>query len=163
MHDMLVRLYDLQSETASRQRVAGAGIVIRRPLPAERSVVQAWVTREFGSGWAGEVDAAVTRTPATCFIAVRDKRLVGCACWDVSALGFFGPAGVDPLHRGVGIGAALLFVALHAMRAQGYAYAIIGGVGPAGFYEKTVGARLIEGSNPGIFGGMLTSAPGEEP
>lgn len=41
--------------------------------------------------------------------------------------------------------------------AQGYAYAIIGGVGPhvQGFYEKAVGAVLIEGSEPGVYGGML--------
>ncbi|MCK7506256.1 MAG: hypothetical protein MZV70_20760 [Desulfobacterales bacterium] len=35
------------------------------------------------------------------------------------------------------------------MRDDGYAYAIIGGVGPAAYYAKTVGATLIEGSSPG--------------
>ena len=49
----------------------------------------------------------------------------------------------------------LLLAALHAQRGQGYAYSIIGGVGPAGFYEKVVGAQLIEGSTPGIFGDAL--------
>ena len=37
------------------------------------------------------------------------------------------------------------------MRDDGYAYAIIGGVGPAEYYAKTVGATLIEGSSPGIY------------
>jgi len=41
------------------------------------------------------------------------------------------------------------------MRAQGYAYAIIGGVGPQDFYAKTVGAVLIDGSSPGVYGGTL--------
>jgi len=45
----------------------------------------------------------------------------------------------------------LLLSALHAQRAQGYAYSIIGGVGPAGFYATTVGAVPIEGSTPGIY------------
>ena len=31
------------------------------------------------------------------------------------------------------------------MRDAGYAYAIIGGVGPAEYYARTVGATLIEG------------------
>lgn len=42
------------------------------------------------------------------------------------------------------------------MRSQGYGYAIIGGVGPADFYAETVGATPIEGSDPGIYRGMLT-------
>jgi hypothetical protein len=37
------------------------------------------------------------------------------------------------------------------MAAQGYAYAIIGGAGPTGFYVKTVGAMPIDGSTPGIY------------
>ena len=162
MQDMLVRLYDLEPGTAYLERAAATGVVIRRPLTAERSVVQDWVEQRFGSGWAGEVDAALIRTPATCFIAVRDKQIVGYACWDVSALGFFGPAGVQLVDRGGGIGAALLFVALLAMREQGYGYAIIGGVGPASFYERTVGAKLIEGSNPGSFRGILSYVPSED-
>jgi hypothetical protein len=50
---------------------------------------------------------------------------------------------------------ALLLAALHAQRSRGYAYAIIGGVGPAAFYAKVVGAIDIPGSTPGIYGGML--------
>ena len=45
------------------------------------------------------------------------------------------------------------------MKAQGYAYGIIGGVGPASFYEKAVGAVLIDGSNPGIYQGILSDVP----
>jgi hypothetical protein len=41
------------------------------------------------------------------------------------------------------------------MRQAGYGYAIIGGVGPADFYVKTVGATPIEGSEPGIYRGLL--------
>ena len=38
------------------------------------------------------------------------------------------------------------------MREMGYAYAIIGGVGPAEFYAKVCGATVIEGSDPGVYG-----------
>ena len=41
--------------------------------------------------------------------------------------------------------------------ADGFAYAIIGGVGPAAFYAKAVGAVDIAGSTPGIYGGMLAA------
>ena len=41
------------------------------------------------------------------------------------------------------------------MAGQGFAYAIIGGVGPVEFYAKSVGAVVIDGSEPGIYGGML--------
>jgi len=36
-------------------------------------------------------------------------------------------------------------------------YAIIGGIGPAAFYEKTVGAVLIENSTSGIYKDFLSS------
>jgi predicted N-acetyltransferase YhbS len=54
-----------------------------------------------------------------------------------------------------GIGKALLFACLEDMKHQGFGYAIIGGVGPAEFYAKAVGAVAIEGSAPGIYRGLL--------
>jgi len=91
----------------------------------------------------------------TCFVALRNDKLLGFACYDVTCPNFFGPEGVAAPERGHGIGRALLLCALHAQRARGYAYAIIGGVGPAEFYEKAVGAIPIPGSTPGIYAGML--------
>jgi len=41
------------------------------------------------------------------------------------------------------------------MKHQGVGYAIIGGVGPAEFYTKAVGAVAIEDSAPGIYRGLL--------
>jgi hypothetical protein len=37
------------------------------------------------------------------------------------------------------------------MREMGYGYAIIGGVGPAEFYEKVCGATVISGSEVGVY------------
>mgnify|MGYP005732248681 FL=1 len=45
------------------------------------------------------------------------------------------------------------------MKEMGYAYAIIGGVGPAEFYEKTFDAKIIDGSDPGIYKGILSHVP----
>jgi hypothetical protein len=41
------------------------------------------------------------------------------------------------------------------MRAETYAYAIIGWAGPVEWYARTVGATVIPDSEPGIFHGGL--------
>jgi len=150
MHDMLVKLYALPSLDQAVANVATHGIVIKRAIALERPMVIAWVRDSFPTS-AAEVETAFAQVPAACFIALHDARIVGFACHDVTARNFFGPEGVDASMRGKGIGRALLLSALHAQRVAGYAYAIIGGVGPAAFYEKCVGATSIEGSTPGIY------------
>jgi len=63
--------------------------------------------------------------------------------------------GSDDSVRGRGVGKILLLMALHDMRANGYGYAIIGGVGPAEFYTKVSGAVIIPDSSPGVYRGLL--------
>ena len=87
--------------------------------------------------------------------SAHGATLVGYACYNATAPDFFGPTAVDPSYRGRGIGRALLLSCLRAMRAEGYVYAIVGGVGPAAFYEKTVGASLIPDSDPGIYADFI--------
>jgi GNAT superfamily N-acetyltransferase len=158
MHDMLVRLYDLPSLHDALETVAQVGVTVRRALAPEKRVVCDWVRAQFASSEA-EVEAAYARLPIACFIAVRGTQVVGFACHDATCLNFFGPEGVLEAERGRGIGRALLLSVLHAQRAQGYAYAIIGGVGPAAFYAKSVGAVAIAGSTPGVYAGMLPREP----
>jgi predicted N-acetyltransferase YhbS len=57
--------------------------------------------------------------------------------------------------RGLGVGKALLFKSLEALSDIGYAYAIIGGVGPKEFYAKNCGAIEIPGSDPGTYADFL--------
>jgi predicted N-acetyltransferase YhbS len=57
--------------------------------------------------------------------------------------------------RKLGLGKALLMRSLEALRESGYAYAIIGGVGPKEFYEKNCGAIEIPGSDPGTYKDLL--------
>ena len=160
MPDMLVKLYQLPPVQPIVEELASAGIDIRRALPPEKHKVVGWVKEEFGDNWASECDVSFAVQPVGCFIAVRrsgdgDKEIVGFACHDATYKNFFGPTGVRESERGKGIGKALLLAALHAMRERGYAYAIIGGAGPADYYAKVVGATVIEGSVPGIYQGML--------
>jgi predicted N-acetyltransferase YhbS len=58
-------------------------------------------------------------------------------------------------YRGQGLGTVLLLECLRSMKELGYAYAIIGGVGPNEFYAKAVGAIEIPDSTPGIYTGPL--------
>jgi predicted N-acetyltransferase YhbS len=153
--DMLVRLYDLEPMARLAERTSESTFAIRRALPAEAILISSWVKRTFGAGWAGEASAALSRTPTTCYVALAGQELHGFACWDVSALGFFGPLGVNPGLRRKGIGTALLGRCLESMLQQGYGYAIIGGVSDPDFYAKSVGAVPIAGSTPGIYRGLL--------
>ncbi|MGQ9888316.1 MAG: GNAT family N-acetyltransferase [Aggregatilineales bacterium] len=155
MPDMLVKLYTLPDLEPVIARQRAAGVEIRRALPPEKHVVVEWVRREFGDTWASETDVSFARQPVGCFIAVQGQQMLGFACYEATCKDYFGPTGVSEAARGRGIGAALLLAALHALRAEGYAYAIIGAVGPAEFYSKVVGATLIADSTPGILGGML--------
>jgi GNAT superfamily N-acetyltransferase len=77
------------------------------------------------------------------------------SCYDTTLRGFFGPTGVAEDARGLGLGKALLMKSLEALRETGYAYAIIGGVGPKEFYAKACGAIEIPGSDPGVYTDLL--------
>lgn len=154
MADMLVKLYGLPELEPALAACQHQGVVVRGALAPERPPLRRWLTEHFPY-WAEEGDASFARMPVTCFLALRDHEIVGFACYDVIRQNFFGPTGVLESERKTGIGRALLLAALHAQRSQGYAYAIIGGVGPAEYYAKAVGAVMIDGSTPGIYDGLL--------
>ncbi len=154
MSDMLVKLYDIPELSPVVERLAREGVVVRPAKPPEKPTVLAWMNAHF-AWWAPEVDATFSRLPVSCFLAIRRQDLLGFSCYDAICPNFFGPTAVLESERGKGIGNALLLAALHAQKAQGFAYAIIGGVGPVEYYAKAVGAVLIEGSQPGIYGGLL--------
>jgi GNAT superfamily N-acetyltransferase len=155
MPDMLVKLYELPDLAPELAAQKTAGVDIRRALNPERHLVLHWIEGHFSRYWVSECSAAFSRQPVSCFVAVSAGKLLGFSCYDVTAKGLFGPMGVDELARGRGIGRGLLLACLHAMYAEGYAYAVIGSVGPADFYSKTVGATIIPDSSPGIYRGML--------
>lgn len=155
MIDMLVRLYDLPDSAPVYQAVADQGITLRRARAFEKHTVAAFAAKHFSPKWVSEVEVATSRQPISCHIATRDKEILGFACHDTTLRGFFGPTGVSEDARGLGLGKALLFKSLEALRELGYAYAIIGGVGPKEFYAKTCGAIEIPGSDPGTYTDLL--------
>ena len=93
--------------------------------------------------------------PIDVWVATDASGLLGFACGDVTARGFFGPTGVLKTARGRGIGEALLFRTLEDLRDRGFAYAVIGDPGPVDFYKKKLDAMEIPNSKPGIYRDML--------
>ena len=160
MPDLLVKLYTLPDAAPALTALAAAGIQVRRANAWEKHLLADWVRARFGEVWSQGCEVALEQRPVSCFVAVTPltsqpagqrpaDALLGFGCYDVAGRGIFGPTGVQQDQRRRGIGTGLLLACLHAMRAEGYAYAIIGQAGPVDFYARTVGATMIEGSETG--------------
>lgn len=158
MGDLLVKLYDLPEPPDFPGE-----IVVTRPLVPDRRRLVNWVEKRFGDRWASEVETAFSRHPVTAFVALDGGGTpLGFACHDTTFRGFFGPLGVDEAARGRGIGTALLFRSLVAMREAGHAYAIVGYSGSDDFYQRTVGAIPIPDSEPGAYRGWIAKEETKE-
>lgn len=150
--DYLVKLYDLPSSSPSTEKAASHGVTIHRAMGLDRTKILDFIRKNFHAIWVDECTLALSAQPTTCFIAVKDKQVIGFACYDATAKGFFGPTGVLESYRGKGVGTALLYRTLEAMREAGYGYAVIGWVTDAlEFYQKTLDILEIPGSFPGVY------------
>ena len=157
-NDMLVKLYDLNNDWNDiYSALKGQDVEIRKPIGPEKHFLIKWVADNFTSGWASELDTALSNRPVSCFIAQHETSILGFACYDAAALGFFGPLGVIPSARSKGIGRALSKACLLDMQLKGYAYAIIGMAESPEFYKKVAGAIEIPDSSPGIYRSCMSS------
>lgn len=154
MSDMLVRLYELP-EYIDINGFLGENIKIKRVMAPDTGRIKDFIQTNFGEGWANEFLKAAFNTPPSCYIAVKGKEILGFACYDATALGYFGPVGIKESVRGSGIGKALTLRCLISMKEIGYGYAIIGWVGPAEFYKKVCGATIIESASSGVYKNMI--------
>lgn len=156
MQDMLVRLLDLPDISGEEKNLfEKESIVFKRPIMPEKSIVVDWVAKHFSKNWSDETEASFSALPVNCFIAQRGQEILGFACFESTFKNFFGPTGVLDSERGKGIGKILLVKSLMALKEMGYAYAIIGGVGPVSYYEQTVGAKIIDKSEKSIYQNLL--------
>ncbi|WNO08799.1 GNAT family N-acetyltransferase [Teredinibacter sp. KSP-S5-2] len=153
MTDMVVKLYD--NPLKSDPKVSGEhGISIRRGMALDKQVICDFVDQHFrdvSPGWVDECAAALLRQPSSCMIAVHEQKVVGFCCYDATAKGMIGPLGVDSSYRGKGIATELLYECIQAMKADGYAYAVIGWVSSEDFYARACGAVSIPDSHPGVY------------
>ena len=153
--DLIVNLYDLPEDVEAdpRPALAAQGIKIKRALAADKSEICEFIRREFSQGWADEAEKALMNFPSALYIAVYEEKVVGFGCYDTSALGYYGPLGVDEKMRGKGIAHALTSVCLKAMREKGYGYAIIN-AGPVEYYIKRLNAKII-GDHNAVFENLI--------
>lgn len=140
--DLLVDLYQLEFSYPE------VPVKIKRALSPDSDLILSFIKTHFSDGWVSEVKAGLYKTQPTCFIAIDQKKVVGFACYDATAKGYFGPMGVHSDYRKKGIGAILVNKCMEAMYHDGYGYAIIGSVEAHNFhfYEQTCGAKPIENS-----------------
>jgi predicted N-acetyltransferase YhbS len=152
---MLVNLLKLTPLEPVVSELRQAGVIVRRALPHEITLVREFVLKNFEPGWADEISVGYSNKPVSVYIAIRDRQVVGFGAYECTHRSFFGPTGVSESERGQRIGKALLLACLWGLREMGYAYGIIGGAGPTEFYEHAVGATIIPDSVPGIYADPL--------
>jgi GNAT superfamily N-acetyltransferase len=116
-----------------------AGYEIRRARCDEPALVDA-VATEFGGAWPFELGRALTCDPPGVHVALQGGAYCAFAAHDGNnrGLGWFGPTGTWPAHRGRGLGEALLLACLVDVAAT-HARCEVAWIGPRPFYERVAG------------------------
>lgn len=129
------RLAELQAAAAS------AGYECRRATEADWHALEAWIASQFAPVWAIEARRALTGPCRALHVALHKNSFVAFAAADGNnqGLGWFGPAGTDPAHRGRRLGETLLLACLLDVAALPEA-GVIAWIGPKPFYQRAVGA-----------------------
>ena len=120
-------------------RAAAKGYEVRRARADETALLDA-VAAEFGGAWPFELARALAFSPPGVHVALRDGAYCGFAAHDGNnaGLGWFGPTGTWPAHRGNGLGEAVLMGCLVDV-ARDHAQCEVAWIGPRPFYEKVAG------------------------
>lgn len=157
MADMLVKLYNISNSYAIEEKLSEEGIKIKKALAPDRSRIINFSRICAKEDYSDEVNAAFSNNPVTCYIATKEKKIIGFACYEATAKDFFGPMAVLENERKKGIGKALLLRSLASMQELGYAYAIIGWPARSAvdFYKKCADAIMIDEKSSGIYKRMI--------
>jgi GNAT superfamily N-acetyltransferase len=102
-----------------------------------------WIQQIFPA-WEYEVSFSYKAKQPQVFIALHNDKVVGFSCFNTTAEGWFGPIGVDPQHRKVGLGKILLLKSLKELKNLGYKKSVIPWISPSSlkFYVSTCNARI---------------------
>jgi GNAT superfamily N-acetyltransferase len=124
---------------AAAETAARAGYEVRRARADEHGLLDA-VAAEFGGAWPFELARALAGERVGVHVALRDGAYVGFAAHDGNnrGLGWFGPTGTWPAHRGRGLGEALLLACLVDVAAD-HARCEVAWIGPRPFYARVAG------------------------
>lgn len=120
-------------------KAVAKGYEIRRAAADETALLDA-VRDGFGGAWPFELARALEHRPPGVHVALRDGAYCAFAAHDGNnrGLGWFGPTGTWPAHRGQGLGEALLLACLVDVAAD-HDRCEIAWIGPRPFYEKAAG------------------------
>ena len=143
-HDVLIDVRTNPRVSAERaDELARAaltkGYLVRRARADERDLLDA-VAAQFGGAWPWEIARALGHAPAGVHVALRDGSYCAFAAHDGNnrGLGWFGPTGTWPAHRGQGLGEALLLACLVDVATE-HARCEVAWIGPRPFYDKVAG------------------------
>ncbi|HET9992617.1 MAG TPA: GNAT family N-acetyltransferase, partial [Kofleriaceae bacterium] len=142
--NVVIAVRDNPRVTAERAEALAAaasesGYEVRRARPDERALVDA-VALAFGGAWPFELERALGHVPAGVHVALHDGAYCAFAAHDGNnrGLGWFGPTGTWPEHRGKGLGEALLVACLVDVAAE-HERCEVAWIGPRAFYDKVAG------------------------
>lgn len=119
--------------------VGAHGYEVRRARAEETALLDA-VAAEFGGAWPFELAKSFAHTPVGVHVALKDGAYCAFAAHDGNnrGLGWFGPTGTWPAHRGQGLGEVLLVACLVDV-AEDHAQCEVAWIGPRPFYDKVAG------------------------
>ncbi|MCW5806578.1 MAG: hypothetical protein KIT31_29715 [Deltaproteobacteria bacterium] len=125
---------------AAAAACAAHGYEVRRARRDETELLDA-VAGEFGGAWPFELRSALGHAPAPAVhVATRDGAYCAFAAHDGNnrSLGWFGPTGTWPAHRGRGLGEATLLACLVDVGLE-HPRCEVAWIGPRPFYDKVAG------------------------
>jgi hypothetical protein len=148
----------------------GANIDVRVPASSERDLIVDWIRREFGRGWASEMDKTFSNNPISSVIAVTredtsppEQRLLAFCCYDSAGLGLSSTIAVQPSAEAwkaaggwkarAAVVGLIIQGMIREMSAVGYRYCIGTGISKRLiFLQFTRGfGWTIPGSHPGLY------------
>lgn len=127
--DLLAKLWTVKRDPEVLDNLTRQNIQIKRVMSMDISKVYSFIEENFAKQWADESLPALIS--GDCYVAVREREILGFLAFDSTAKSYIGPGGVHPSARGCGIFRALFLRAFISMIEKGYRYAILGQANPA--------------------------------
>lgn len=127
-----------------RSRCEHAGYALLRLSSEHIETLMVQVRQTFSEGWAFEVARSARQSQGVHIAVERSTGMLAAfAAHDGNnaGLGWFGPTGTMPAHRGRGLGGALLMSCLIDIQSVGLSHCQVAWIGPRDFYEKIAGVE----------------------
>ena len=138
----LSRFYMPERVRKLAENLEKRGIRVRRVSVMDEELEE-WIEKRFSPFWRTEAVMALEAEDGGVLVAEVEGRIAGFSVYGALKPNFFGPIGVDPSFRRVGIGTLLLFRTLREMRIEGVRIAVIPWTSHLFFYSQLPGVTGI--------------------